>query len=140
MFWRARLRCRGHSLQGLPTVAAGQPTKFETTLSAPIAELMTRSAIGPLLALGPISGAYNIYRIIGSLLFAIASITFFAGRVEDTKSQQLVLNGCILGFAVMFITLGTMTVTQVANITVGTTVFAILTALCLYTRVKTKSD
>ena len=84
--------------------------------------------------------AYNIYRIIGSLLFAIASITFFAGRVEDTKSQQLVLNGCILGFAVMFITLGTMTVTQVANITTGTTVFAILTALCLYTRVKTKSD
>ena len=84
--------------------------------------------------------AYNIYRIIGSLLFAIASITFFAGRVEDTKSQQLVLNGCIVGFAVMFITLGTMTVTQVANITTGTTVFAILTALCLYTRVKTKSD
>ena len=84
--------------------------------------------------------AYNIYRCIGSLMLAIACITFFAGRVEDTKSQQLVLNGCILGFAVMFITLGTMTVTQVANITVGTTVFAILTALCLYTRVKTKSD
>ena len=39
-----------------------------------------------------------------------------------------------------FITLGLMTVTQVANITTGTTVFAILTALCLYTRVKTKSD
>ena len=85
-------------------------------------------------------GAYNIYRIIGSLLFAIASITFFAGRVEDTKSQQLVLNGCILGFAVMFITLGTMTVTQVANITGGTIVFAVLTALCVYTRVRTKSD
>ena len=84
--------------------------------------------------------AYNIYRCIGSLMLAIACITFFAGRVEDTKSQQLVLNGCILGFAVMFITLGTMTVTQVANITTGTTVFAILTALCLYTRVKTKSD
>ena len=84
--------------------------------------------------------AYNIYRCIGSLMLAIACITFFAGRVEDTKSQQLVLNGCILGFAVMFITLGTMTVTQVANISVGTTVFAILTALCLYTRVKTKSD
>ena len=84
--------------------------------------------------------AYNIYRCIGSLMLAIACITFFAGRVEDTKSQQLVLNGCILGFAVMFITLGIMTVTQVANITTGTTVFAILTALCLYTRVKTKSD
>ena len=83
---------------------------------------------------------HNVYRCIGSLMLAIACITFFAGRVEDTKSQQLVLNGCILGFAVMFITLGTMTVTQVANITVGTTVFAILTALCLYTRVKTKSD
>ena len=83
---------------------------------------------------------HNVYRCIGSLMLAIACITFFAGRVEDTKSQQLVLNGCILGFAVMFITLGTMTVTQVANITVGTTVFAVLTALCLYTRVKTKSD
>ena len=84
--------------------------------------------------------AHNIYHIIASLLFVIASITFFAGRIEDTKSQQLVLNGCILGFAVMFITLGTMTVTQVANITGGTIVFAVLTALCVYTRVRTKSD
>ena len=83
---------------------------------------------------------HNTYRIIASLLFAIASITFFAGRVEDTKSQQLVLNGCILGFAVMFITLGTMTVTELANITGGTIVFAVLTALCVYTRVRTKSD
>ena len=84
--------------------------------------------------------AYNIYRCIGSLMLAIACITFFAGRVEDTKSQQLVLNGCILGFAIMFITLGTMTVTQMANITGGTIVFAVLTALCVYTRVRTKSD
>ena len=83
---------------------------------------------------------HNIYRCIGSLMLAIACITFFAGRVEDTKSQQLVLNGCILGFAVMFITLGTMTVTEVANITGGTIVFAVLTALCVYTRVRTKSD
>jgi hypothetical protein len=57
MFWRARLRCRGHNLQGLPTVAAGQATKSETTLSAPIAELMTRSAVGPLLVFGPIPWA-----------------------------------------------------------------------------------
>ena len=84
--------------------------------------------------------AYNIYRCIGSLMLAIACITFFAGRVEDTKSQQLVLNGCILGFAVMFITLGLMTVTELANITGGTIVFAVLTALCVYTRVRTKSD
>ena len=83
---------------------------------------------------------HNVYRCIGSLMLAIACITFFAGRVEDTKSQQLVLNGCILGFAVMFITLGTMTVTEVANITGGTIVFAVLTALCVYTRVRTKSD
>ena len=83
---------------------------------------------------------HNIYRCIGSLMLAIACITFFAGRVEDTKSQQLVLNGCILGFAVMFITLGTMTVTELANITGGTIVFAVLTALCVYTRVRTKSD
>jgi hypothetical protein len=83
---------------------------------------------------------HHIYRCIGSLMLAIACITFFAGRVEDTKSQQLVLNGCILGFAVMFITLGTMTVTQVANITGGTIVFAVLTALCVCTRVRTKSD
>ena len=83
---------------------------------------------------------HNIYRVIASLLFVVASITFFAGRVEDTKSQQLVLNGCILGFAVMFITLGTMTVTELANITGGTIVFAVLTALCVYTRVRTKSD
>ena len=85
-------------------------------------------------------GAYNIYRIIGSLVLAIACIIFFARRVEDTKSQQLVLMGCAHGFAVMFITLGLMTVTEVANITIGTTVFAILTALCVYTRVRTKSD
>ena len=85
-------------------------------------------------------GAYNIYRCIGSLMLAIACIIFFAGSVEGTKSQQLVLNGCILGFAVMFITLSLMTVTEVANITGGTIVFAVLTALCVYTRVRTKSD
>ena len=85
-------------------------------------------------------GAYNIYRIIGSLVLAIACIIFFARRVEDTKSQQLVLMGCAHGFAVMFITLGLMTVTEVANITAGTTIFAVLTALCVYTRVRTKSD
>ena len=83
---------------------------------------------------------HNTYRIIGSLLLAIACITFFARRVEDTKSQQLVLMGCAHGFAVMFITLGLMTVTQMANITGGTIVFAVLTALCVYTRVRTKSD
>jgi len=85
-------------------------------------------------------GAYNIYRIIGSLVLAIACIIFFARRVEDTKSQQLVLMGCAHGFAVMFITLGLMTVTEVANIIGGTIVFAVLTALCVYTRVRTKSD
>ena len=79
--------------------------------------------------------AHNIYHIIASLLFVIASITFFAGRIEDTKSQQLVLNGCILGFAVMCITLGIMTVTQAGELIIGTTVFAVLTALCLYKRV-----
>ena len=83
---------------------------------------------------------HNIYRCIGSLMLAIASITFFARRVEDTKSQQLVLMGCAHAFAVMFITVGLMTVTEVANITGGTIVFAILTALCVYTRVRTKSD
>ena len=80
-------------------------------------------------------GAHNIYRLIASLLFAIASITFFAGRVENANSQQLILNGCILGFAVMFITVGTMTVTQVANLAIAAIVFAVLTALCLYKRV-----
>ena len=85
-------------------------------------------------------GAYNIYRIVGSLVLAIACIIFFARRVEDTKSQQLVLMGCAHGFAVMFITLGLMTVTELANITGGTIVFAVLTALCVYTRVRTKSD
>ena len=79
--------------------------------------------------------AVTIRHLIGSLLFAIASIIFFAGRVEDTKSQQSVLNGCILGFAVMCITLGTMTVTQAGELIIGTTVFAVLTALCLYKRV-----
>ena len=68
-------------------------------------------------------------------IFAMASITFFAGRVEDANSQQLILNGCILGFAVMFITVGTMTVTQVANLAIAAIVFAVLTALCLYKRV-----
>ena len=79
--------------------------------------------------------AHNIYHIIASLLFVIASITFFAGRIEDANSQQLVLNGCILGFAGMFITVGIMTVTQVGNLIIATIVFAVLTALCLYKRV-----
>ncbi len=79
--------------------------------------------------------AVTIRHLIASLLFVIASITFFAGRVEDTRSQQLVLNGCILGFTVMCITLGTMTVTQAGELIIGTTVFAVLTALCLYKRV-----
>ena len=79
--------------------------------------------------------AVTIRHLIASLLFVIASITFFAGRVEDTKSQQSVLNGCILGFAVMCITLGTMTVTQAGHLIGGTIVFAVLTALFLYKRV-----
>ena len=79
--------------------------------------------------------AVTIRHLIASLLLAIASITFFAGRVEDTKSQQSVLNGCILGFAVMCITLGTMTFIQAGELIIGTTVFAVLTALCIYKRV-----
>ena len=79
--------------------------------------------------------AVTIRHLIASLLFVIASITFFAGRVEGTKSQQSILNGCILGFAVMCITLGTMTVTQAGELIIGTTVFAVLTVLCLYKRV-----
>jgi hypothetical protein len=79
--------------------------------------------------------AVTIRHLIASLLLAIASIIFFAGRVEDTKSQQSVLNGCILGFAVMCITLGTMTVIQAGHLIGGTIVFAVLTALSLYKRV-----
>ena len=79
--------------------------------------------------------AVTIRHLIASLLLAIACITFFAGRVEDTKSQQSVLNGCILGFAVMCITLGTMTLTQAGHLIGGTIVFAVLTALFLYKRV-----
>ena len=79
--------------------------------------------------------AYNIYRVVASLLFVIAIITFFAGRVVDTKSQLLLLDGCVLGFAVMFITVGLMTVTQVGNLGIATTEMAVLTALCLYKRV-----
>ena len=79
--------------------------------------------------------AVTIRHLIGSLLFAIASIIFFAGRVEDTKSQQSILNGCIMCFAVMCITLGTMTVTQAGHLVGGTIVFAVLTALFLYKRV-----
>ena len=82
-----------------------------------------------------VQGAANIYPVIGSLLFVIASITFFAGRVEDTKSQQLLLNGCVLGFAVMFFTAGLMTVTQVGNLGIATTEMAVLTVLCLYKKV-----
>ena len=79
--------------------------------------------------------AVTIRHLIASLLLAIASIIFFAGRVEDTKSQQSVLNGCILGFAVMCITLGTMTVIQAGHLIGGTIVFTVLTALSLYKRV-----
>ena len=79
--------------------------------------------------------AVTIRHLIGSLIFAIASIIFFAGRIEDTKSQQSVLNGCIMCFAVMCITLGTMTVTQAGHLIGGTIVFAVLTALFIYKRV-----
>ena len=79
--------------------------------------------------------AVTIRHLIGSLLFAIASIVFFAGRIEDTKSQQSVLNGCIICFAVMCITLGTMTITQAGHLIGGTIVFAVLTALVVYKRV-----
>ena len=79
--------------------------------------------------------AVTMRHLIGSLLFAIASIVFFAGRVEDAKSQQSVLNGCIMCFAVMCITLGTMTVTQAGHLIGGTIVFAVLTALFIYKRV-----
>jgi uncharacterized membrane protein YagU involved in acid resistance len=79
--------------------------------------------------------AVTIRHLIASLLFAIASIIFFAGRVEDAKSQQSVLNGCIVCFAAMCITLGIMTVTQAGNLIGGTIVFAVLTALFLYKRV-----
>ena len=79
--------------------------------------------------------AVTIRHLIGSLLFAIASIVFFAGRIEDAKSQQSVLNGCIMCFAVMCITLGTMTVTQAGHLIGGTIVFAVLTALFIYKRV-----
>ena len=53
----------------------------------------------------------------------------------DTKSQQLLLNGCVLGFAIMFITVGLMTVTQVGNLGIATTEMAVLTVLCLYKKV-----
>ena len=79
--------------------------------------------------------AVTIRHLIASLLLAIACIIFFAGRIEDTKSQQSVLNGCILGFSVMCITLGTMTVIQAGHLIGGTMVFAVLTALSLYKRV-----
>jgi len=79
--------------------------------------------------------AVTIRHLIGSLLFAIASIIFFAGRIEDTKSQQSVLNGCIICFAVMCITLGTMTIIQAGHLVGGTIVFAVLTALFVYKRV-----
>jgi len=79
--------------------------------------------------------AVTIRHLLGSLLFAIACMTFFAGRVEDTKSQQLLLNGCVLGFAIMFITVGLMTVTQVGNLGIATTEMAVLTVLCLYKKV-----
>ena len=81
-------------------------------------------------------GAHNIYRLVASLLFALASLPFSQEDVEDAKSQQLALNGCVLGFAVMFITMGTMTVTQVGHLIIGTIVFAVLTVLCLYKRVR----
>ena len=79
--------------------------------------------------------AVTIRHLIASLLFAKATIIFFAGRIEDTKSQQSILNGCIMCFAVMCITLGTMTVTQAGHLIGGTIVFAVLTALFLYKRV-----
>tara|TARA_B100001079_G_scaffold247809_1_gene237346 strand:- start:563 stop:889 length:327 start_codon:yes stop_codon:yes gene_type:complete len=80
--------------------------------------------------------AVTIRRLIASLLFVIASITFFARGIESVKSQQSLLNGCILGFAVMGITVGIMTVTQIANLVIAAVVFSVLTALCVFSRIK----
>jgi peptidoglycan/LPS O-acetylase OafA/YrhL len=80
--------------------------------------------------------AVTMRHLVASLLFVIASVTFFARSVEGEISQRLLLNGCILGFAVMGITLGTVTFTQLGNLMIGAIVFAVLTALCLLSRVK----
>ena len=80
--------------------------------------------------------AVTIRHLIASLLFVIASITFFARGIESVKSQQSLLNGCILGFAVMGITVGIMTVTQIANLVIAAVVFSVLTALCVFSRIK----
>ena len=80
-------------------------------------------------------GVHDIYRLVASLLFALDSFIFLARSLGDRKSQSLVLNGCILGFFLMFVTVETMTVTQFGSLIIGTTVFAVLTELCPYKRV-----
>jgi len=41
-----------------------------------------------------------------------------------------------LGFAVMCITVGIMTVTQIANLVIAAVVFAVLTGICLFSRIR----
>ena len=79
--------------------------------------------------------AVTIRHLLGSLLFAIACITFFAGRIKGEQSQRLVLNGYILAFLVMCITLGVMSATQAGHLLTGTIAFALLASLATYKRV-----
>ena len=84
--------------------------------------------------------AVTIRHLLGSLLLFLTSITVFAINVKDTKSQQLLLNGYVIGFAIMCVTLGTMTFTEAGELRGGSIMFAVLTALCVYTRLQIKSS
>ena len=81
------------------------------------------------------SVAVAIRHIIGSLVLAIASICFFVSRVEDECSQKSVLNGFILAFLIILITLCTMTLMQLGRFIGGSVVFSILTVLSIVRRV-----
>ena len=81
-------------------------------------------------------GAHNIYRLVASLLFALASLRLSCKKRRGYKITAVSSCGCILRFSVMFITMGTMTVTQVGHLIIGTIVFAVLTALCPCKRVR----
>ena len=81
------------------------------------------------------SVAVAIRHIIGSLVLAIASICFFVSRVEDECSQKSVLNGFILAFLIILITLCTMTLMQLGSFIGGSVVFSILTVLSIVRRV-----
>ena len=72
--------------------------------------------------------------ILGSLVLSIACVSFFASKIADTRSQQLILNGFLLAFVVLIATLGVMTAEGMGHFISALLVFSVLTMVSLIRR------